>query len=280
MENVDLSARGSVIHSEYLVHANTTLQICFHGSQGVPFINSIEVNPLDSDAYDDKTRGMNVVMTLVGRVNKGGPAIAGYPTDLGYRFWLPDLSSMNVLHKRVSTTREINNCGPTASPEFLPCDLFQTAWEATKVGGKDTLLEVAVNSVSRSNSSMWLLHLHVAEIDENVKPGDRVFDVIVEPFSNLMRSRVYLQTEFDVAAQFGLFSASSIKTLFQVFSPYTQGGFVFGLTKANGSLYDPILSGFELYEVIDVSLANASTVESGSVRTHAYPNMLPRGLHQ
>ena len=138
--------------------------------------------------------------------------------------------------------------------------MFQTAREASPAAKDVTIFTLNVAPVSDSNQ--WLLHLYFAEINATVKPGERTFYVILAGYGNFTRIGEDTDTGFD-AAQNGLFNATTIAIPFHFPPSYIQDLFVFGLVKTNGSLYNPILNGFELYEVIADSLSNASTIEAG-----------------
>ena len=126
--------------------------------------------------------------------------------------------------------------------------LFQTAREASQ-SLNFTGYDWAVSPVDPSNS--WLMRFHFAEINPAVKVGERLTDIIIgneglvdfdilkgpggnQTISNFTAVTVPIEVNFTSLGQNG----ATLDDVLVIF------------LKANGSLYEPLLSGIEMFEII------------------------------
>ena len=137
------------------------------------------------------------------------------------------------------------------APDRLPEMMFQTAREASQ-SLNFTGYEWAVTPVDPSNS--WLMRFHFAEINPAVKVGERLTDIIIgnegrvdfdilrgpggnQTISNFTAVTVPIEVNFTSLGQNG----ATLDDVLVIF------------LKSNGSLYEPLLSGIELFEIISTA---------------------------
>ncbi|GJP71485.1 hypothetical protein CLOP_g2316 [Closterium sp. NIES-67] len=236
-------------------HGNASQQqheisVCFLPFQGNPFVNSLQVLPMDTDAYFASTTGANVVLSNWVRINAGGAAIGPEPSgsDPGHRTWDADVgtSKSDPWVQMVAATSAAAVTVPASWESFsLPSDLFTTARVA---GGKSKTTGynfTGLFPVDQDNEFMVLLYF--AEIEAGVGVGERVMDVWVNG----------KWTTIDIAERAGgantalVYSLNRVKLGGVPNSPDGQWLAVL-LRPAGGDLRlrAPMISGVEVYEVI------------------------------
>ncbi|CAI5968931.1 unnamed protein product [Closterium sp. NIES-65] len=226
------------------------ISVCFLPFQGNPFVNSLQVLPVDTDAYFASTTGSSVVLSNWVRINAGGAAIGPEPsgTDPGHRTWDADVASsksdpwVNV----AAATSAAKVTIPASWESFsLPNELFTSARVA---GGKSKTTGynfTGLFPVDQANEFMVLLYF--AEIEAGVGVGDRVMDVWVNG----------KWTTIDIVERAGgantalVYSLNRVKLGGVPNSPEGQWLAVL-LRPAGGNLKlrAPMISGVEVYEVI------------------------------
>lgn len=122
-------------YSDYIAFAlSGNVTACFQPMptpQGLvysPFLNTLEVLPVDTDAYDAKRTGQNVILSAYLRLNMGGPSLGPEPQDPGYRTWVGDVAPAQGRYLPVETRAKVRDTG--AAPDFLPTWMFQTCRQA------------------------------------------------------------------------------------------------------------------------------------------------------
>ncbi|GJP71377.1 hypothetical protein CLOP_g2213 [Closterium sp. NIES-67] len=130
VESVDMTVVQSnfvsgAYYSDYIAYAlNGKLSVCFQaqpGSPGPAIVNSLEVLPQDTDAYDAATLGNKVILSTYVRLNMGGGQVGPEPADPGFRTWMadvrPEQGNFSVVTKEAGTAPI---AGTGVAPDYLP----------------------------------------------------------------------------------------------------------------------------------------------------------------
>lgn len=212
-----------------------------------PFLNSLQILPVDSQIFGPQLVANLVLSTLI-RLNAGGGGItplANATATSGLRTWSGDESSSGDLWVPVTTQRNIT-IPPDLAAYGLPHELFQTARKAGKNISTGFHLS-GVHAVDPQNK--FLVLLYFAEIEEGVKPGERIMDVWVNGQTTL---------SIDLARYPGPFTAIVYQMQVRLMDTAAGGGSGFSgsiyilLTESGASTAyrDPLISGVEVYEMI------------------------------
>eukprot|EP00475_Leptophrys_vorax_P038465 TRINITY_DN6793_c0_g1_i3.p2 TRINITY_DN6793_c0_g1~~TRINITY_DN6793_c0_g1_i3.p2 ORF type:complete len:448 (-),score=0.97 TRINITY_DN6793_c0_g1_i3:159-1502(-) len=254
--------------SDYIAYAlNGKLAVCFQaqpGSPGPAIINSLEILPVDTEAYDAATLGNKVILSTYVRLNMGGRQVGPEPDDPGFRTWMgdvrPELGNFSVLGG--ATVSAVS--GTAVAPDYLPLGVFQTARVALRKGGGNsttlgpyessaenqaTGFRMTVLPVDKSN--MWYIRFYFAELDATAKPGDRMFEILLGSGS-VVKSIGNQAGGFDILAKVPPLTALVVPVFFN-YSQYASNygeDLEVGVRTLKGSRLPALISGVELFEVI------------------------------
>eukprot|EP00270_Netrium_digitus_P009957 TRINITY_DN3064_c0_g1_i1.p1 TRINITY_DN3064_c0_g1~~TRINITY_DN3064_c0_g1_i1.p1 ORF type:complete len:534 (+),score=125.93 TRINITY_DN3064_c0_g1_i1:170-1603(+) len=254
MGAVEVATPAAPYYSDFIVYApEGEVSICFQQIVGAPFVSSIEVLPADTEAYDGSILGRNIILSNYLRVNFGGYGFGPEPVDPGFRTWSGDDPADNFEFSDLTTNHSIEGVGE--APDYLPERVFQSARQALPPGNV-TSYRFAVVPLEYHNK--WFLRLYLAEIEEGVKDGERVFDV------RLGGSMMKKPLVFDILHNTTAFHATVVSVLFN-YSDYavTVGEEIeIGVEMvAGGSVKPPIMNGAELFEIL---------IAPGQLQNHTY----------
>eukprot|EP00271_Cylindrocystis_brebissonii_P015458 TRINITY_DN38359_c0_g1_i1.p1 TRINITY_DN38359_c0_g1~~TRINITY_DN38359_c0_g1_i1.p1 ORF type:complete len:523 (+),score=30.35 TRINITY_DN38359_c0_g1_i1:328-1896(+) len=243
-----IASDGSVpVYGDYYVFANSSVNVCFPVSIGVPFINSLEVLAVVPSAYEASRFSSGVVLSKLVGINGGGPEVTE-KSDGGYRRWGADTTgSSNASFLSVSNTILIDGL---VTADTLPGTIFRTAREGTAALGNATGWVVITQPLSTAlggTTSTWYLRMYFCELVPEAKGGDRVMDLFVEANSNV---RVFNASYDILGSGTPVLKATYASYLFELSSTTGTVTFVFGAIKASESLWQPIINGVEVFEVI------------------------------
>lgn len=239
------SGNGAYSTDYFVTSTDGHVEFCLLPDDGRPFVNTLEVFPADSDSYDSGAQ--KSFLSNIVRINVGG-----YPLhdtyDAGHRFWAGDSSYTAWNHETVETSSVIQNVG--VSPNFLPAEIFQQS----RVG-KNGILGYSLLLQGLSSLNEWLLCLHFAEVEPNVRIGDRVFDIQVN-------SVVVSQFDILKATQNRSFTAATVLQpfTFKLASYASPSNLIINLIRSNDSVRDPILAALEVYEAIKFGTARENLI--------------------
>lgn len=258
MGTVQAHYSSGAYYSDYIVYAlQKKVSICLEsknlgnggGSASSPLLNSIELLPVDTDAYQASKLGQDVILSQYVRLNLGGPRVGPEPEDPGFRVWTSDVSPGFGNYTPMSTTMKIQ--GTESAPEYLPESIFQTARLAgppvNATGFRMTLLPIEA-------SDIWLLQYYFAEIDPSAKVGDRVFDILLGSQS-AFKVIGDKDTGFDILAKTtDPLTALTVPVFFN-YEEYAKSNgqdLQVGVRTRDGSRLPAIFNAVELFEVIRV----------------------------
>ncbi|CAI5458971.1 unnamed protein product [Closterium sp. Yama58-4] len=287
VESVDMTVVQSnfvsgAYYSDYIAYAlNGKLSVCFQaqpGSPGPAIVNSLEVLPQDTDAYDAATLGNKVILSTYVRLNMGGGKVGPEPADPGFRTWMedvrPEQGNFTVLTKD-SATAPIAGTG--VAPDFLPPAVFETARAAltplsnsSGVAGRPSQLSQAtgfrmtVLPVDRSN--MWYIRFYFVELDPSAQPGDRVFEILLGS-GNIVKSIGNQAGGFDIRAKVAPLTALVVPVFFN-YSQYSSNygeDLEVGVRTVGGSRLPAVISGVELFEVVPQTSTESSGLSGAAI---------------
>ncbi|CDP02685.1 unnamed protein product [Coffea canephora] len=198
------------------------VNFCLLQGQRVPYISKLELRPLTSDCLN---RDPSSVLNLIDRVdagNEGGDI--RYPLDRYDRIWRADKYSDPMANRISSSSVNVTRSSPNLT--FPPVEVLQTALTHPE------RLEFSYNNLDSDYHSYDLL-LYFLELNDQVKVGQRVFDVYVNDAK---------KTQVDVALS-GTFR-------FVILNVTANGYLNLTMVRlSNGSQYGPIISAYEILQV-------------------------------
>ncbi|XP_027076638.1 nodulation receptor kinase [Coffea arabica] len=198
------------------------VNFCLLQGQRVPYISKLELRPLTSDYLN---RDPSSVLNLIDRVdagNEGGDI--RYPLDRYDRIWRADKYSDPMANRISSSSVNVTRSSPNLT--FPPIEVLQTALTHPE------RLEFSYNNLD-SDYHRYDLLLYFLELNDQVKVGQRVFDVYVNDAK---------KTQVDVALS-GTFR-------FVVLNVTANGYLNLTMVRlSNGSQYGPIISAYEILQV-------------------------------
>lgn len=228
-----------------------TANICLLPIKGQALISSIEIYPQDDFAYSGSTLSQTSFLSTHVRMNCGGSSL-GPRVDTGYRLWMEDTAITYDIFKPIYTNRTI--VGVNKPPDYLPAEIFRSGLQA----GLSTVISYSYYFQGLSHLNDWLVRLYFAEIETNVKVGERVFDIQVN--SRQLEN-------FDILRNTGnlSFVPTSVLVSFDLTLPSytTPANIMISLSNNGNSLYNPFISAFEVFEVINAGPA-IRDVETGT----------------
>eukprot|EP00897_Mesotaenium_endlicherianum_P001945 jgi/Mesen1/1779/ME000014S01194 len=275
VEAVDLLAQQELLggnatayETDYVAFfSDGTASICFVSVTGSPVVSSLELLPADSEAYTTSQGGTDVILSTIARVNAGGEALGPEPADLGYRSWIADLTAQEGNYSTLATNASVAGAG--IAPDWLPQGMLQTArdarisgnigfaWPLQPVGPPSPLPAASssgddiTSAAAAGGTNSWLLVLYFAEIDASVARGERLCDILIG-------EQGFLQYDILGNASSSSFTAQtvSIELAFPPAASGTLNTLLLVLVRSNGSTYDPILNGLELFEIVRTAAAD------------------------
>ncbi|CAI5526227.1 unnamed protein product [Closterium sp. Naga37s-1] len=287
VESVDMTVVQSnfvsgAYYSDYIAYAlNGKLAVCFQaqpGSPGPAIVNSLEVLPQDTDAYDAATLGNKVILSTYVRLNMGGGKVGPEPADPGFRTWMedvrPEQGNFTVLTKD-SASAPIAGTG--VAPDFLPPAVFETSRaaltplsNASGVAGRPSQLSQAtgfrmtVLPVDKNN--MWYIRFYFVELDPSAQPGDRVFEILLGS-GNVVKSIGNQAGGFDIRAKVAPLTALVVPVFFN-YSQYSSNygeDLEVGVRTVGGSRLPAVISGVELFEVVPQTTTESSGLSGAAI---------------
>ncbi|CAI7767269.1 unnamed protein product, partial [Closterium sp. NIES-53] len=287
VESVDMTVVQSnfvsgAYYSDYIAYAlNGKLSVCFQaqpGSPGPAIVNSLEVLPQDTDAYDAATLGNKVILSTYVRLNMGGGKVGPEPADPGFRTWMedvrPEQGNFTVLTKD-SASAPIAGTG--VAPDYLPPAVFETSRAAltplsntSGVAGRPSQMSQAtgfrmtVLPVDKNN--MWYIRFYFVELDPSAQPGDRVFEILLGS-GNVVKSIGNQAGGFDIRAKVAPLTALVVPVFFN-YSQYSSNygeDLEVGVRTVGGSRLPAVISGVELFEVVPQTTTESSGLSGAAI---------------
>nr|CAK32638.1 putative symbiosis receptor-like kinase [Datisca glomerata]CAP62376.1 symbiosis receptor-like kinase [Datisca glomerata] len=171
------------------------IDFCLEKRNGAPYISYLELRPLH--ALDYFQGFSSDVLKLISRVNLGNTSLAiRYPDDPSDRIWKP-LSNPDPTISSISSPN-INVLNYNATVD-IPLPVLQTALtHSTQL--------VFLHSDIETEAYEYRVFFYFLELDETVKPGQRVFDIYINDekqasgFDILANGSNYKQSVFTVLA--------------------------------------------------------------------------------
>ena len=122
-------------YSDYIAFAlSGNVTVCLQpmptpeGKVYSPFLNTLEILPVDAESYDAGRTGQNVILSTYLRLNMGGPSLGPEPQDPGHRTWSADVAPAQGRYRPVGSRAKVHGTG--GAPDYLPTWMFQTCREA------------------------------------------------------------------------------------------------------------------------------------------------------
>ena len=270
-ETVDMSVvQGNFVqgayYSDYITYAfGGSISVCFvpaAGSPGPPIVSSLEVLPVDTDAYDAGSLGQNVLLSTYVRLNMGGPQVGPEPVDNGFRTWMGDVSPTNGNFSAVNLEPSTQIQGTGVAPDYLPATVFQTAREASTpmaiggFGGNATGFRMTVLPVDVSNT--WYIRYYFMEPDVTAQPGDRLFVILLGSGSEV-KAIGSSSNGFDILSKVPPRTALVVPVFFNFSSFSSNFGqdLEVGVRSMPGMRLPAILQAVELFEVIPTQTSSS-----------------------
>eukprot|EP00270_Netrium_digitus_P009855 TRINITY_DN3022_c0_g1_i2.p1 TRINITY_DN3022_c0_g1~~TRINITY_DN3022_c0_g1_i2.p1 ORF type:complete len:466 (-),score=57.26 TRINITY_DN3022_c0_g1_i2:282-1679(-) len=258
MQSVENHYQKGTYYTDYIAYApEGKVSVCLKTLMGTPIVNTLEILPVDTEAYDAEELGHNIILSTYVRINLGGSALGPEPADPGFRTWLGDVSAVDGNYTQYTTNHTIANTDE--SPEFLPMTLFQSAREA-KEPYNATGFQLTVVPVDRENQ--WYIRYYFAEMDPDVVKGERIFDIILGT-GGYFKALEGQTDSFDILANTTSLTAMPVSIVFN----YTEYQSMFGddleigVKSVVGSTKQALINGVELFEII---------VVPGQLSNHTY----------
>ena len=228
-------------------------------ASSTPLINSVEILPVDAQAYDSKRTMLNSILATAVRINLGGPSFGPDPGDPSFRIWQKD--ELPVAPGLVmSAPPGVPIAGALSPPDYLPSQIFATARLASQLSGGAFALQLPIWPMNLAHD--YLMRVYVSEIQAGVnKAGMRVFDIVVGatmPDGSLVRLNE--PTKFDILSVAPPFTAVSLTYALTLRNlPTYSQALVIGVQTLQGSRLPGLMCGLELFEIIPVGeLKNVS----------------------
>lgn len=219
---INSSLNFVVVECILAASANNT-NICLLKGNGNAYISKVELRPINDPIYLNGKSSS--ILKLISRVDLGNKNIVyRYPTDRADRIWNIDESSAesNILSSSDVLLRGANSS--------IPIAVLQTA--ATN----DERLQFLHTDLDTSYND-YLIFLFFLEIDANVQPGQRIFDVYVNGNKTLEK--------FDILRNVGTSNYQEISMMVK-----SNGYLNISLTKASSDLkYGPICNAYEIFQL-------------------------------
>lgn len=271
VESVDMTVVqtnfiSGAYYSDYIAYAlDGKLSVCLQaqpGSPGPALVNSIEVLPVDTDAYDAATLGQEVILSTYVRLNMGGRQVGPEPDDPGFRTWMGDVRPEQGNFTVLGDDSVASVAGTGVAPDYLPLALFQTSRVALRAGNGTALgpyessaqsqatgFRMTVLPVDKSN--MWYIRFCFVELDAAAQAGDRVFEILLGSGS-VVKSIGNQAGGFDILSKVPALTALVVPVFFN-YSQYASNygeDLEVGVRTVAGSRLPAVISGVELFEVI------------------------------
>ncbi|CAN0865058.1 Nodulation receptor kinase [Linum grandiflorum] len=198
------------------------IDFCLVHETGDPYISQLELRPLQESRYLDGRD--SIVLKLVDRVDLGNIGTpVRFPDDPQDRIWSsPDTGRVNL-----STMTTINNTITNPAAE-VPERVLETAVT------DETNLQFFYADLEKRDSNYTII-LYFFELDDSVRPGQRVFDIYINNEKQ--------QMDFDIRRNGSNYSEVALNV--------TANGYLnLTLSKVNNkSNYGPILNAYEILQV-------------------------------
>ncbi|KAL5576846.1 hypothetical protein UlMin_018545 [Ulmus minor] len=223
-ENTSLDfTYGEIVH----VPLQDYLPLCLvNTGSGIPFVSSIELRPLPNNTYVVPTGSLSLVYRGDVATPNTRPAYR-YPVDLYDRIWL------NYFDNNWSET--------TTSRKVDPFSDFEPPTEVMSTAGtpKNENSSMDLNWVSSDSTAQYFVYLHFAELQNLTRNQYRAFNITLngKSVSTTPKVPIYLVST----------------TVYSTFSFSGETNYTLSLTKLENSTLPPILSAFELYQLMDLS---------------------------
>ncbi|CAN1348825.1 Nodulation receptor kinase, partial [Linum perenne] len=215
------SSGGSQVEAVFRA-AEQHIVFCLVHETGDPYISQLELRPIHESRYLDGR--YSTVLKLVDRVDLGNTGTPiRFPDDPQDRIWSsPDPERVNL-----STIATIKNTitNPTAK---VPLKVLETAVT------NETRLQFLYTDLDKRDCN-YTIFLYFFELDNTVRPGQRVFDIYINDEKQ--------ETSFDVWGNGSNYSEVALNVTANGYLNLTLG------RVNNKSKYGPILSAYEIMQV-------------------------------
>ncbi|KAM3709011.1 hypothetical protein ACJW31_02G140700 [Castanea mollissima] len=197
------------------------IDFCLEKDIGNPYISKVELRPLKISEYLQESS--STVLKLVSRVDVGGTGAIRYPHDESDRIWQPSTNSTAT----ITSSFSVNVTNYTATNVNAPLRVLQTALDDSE--------RLEFHEDHDKVDSGYRVFLYFLELNENVKPGQRMFDIYI---NNLRIMRT-----FDILA-----NGSNYREV--VWDFMANGSLNLTLSKASGSAFGLICNAYEILQRI------------------------------
>ncbi|CAN1184394.1 Nodulation receptor kinase [Linum perenne] len=202
--------------------AEQHIDFCLVHETGDPYISQLELRPIHESRYLDGR--YSTVLKLVDRVDLGNTGTPiRFPDDPQDRIWSsPDPERVNL-----STIATIKNT-ITNSTAKVPLKVLETAVT------NETRLQFLYTDLDKRDCN-YTIFLYFFELDNTVRPGQRVFDIYINDEKQ--------ETSFDVWGNGSNYSEVALNVTANGYLNLTLG------RVNNKSKYGPILNAYEIMQV-------------------------------
>lgn len=202
--------------------AEQHIDFCLVHETGDPYISQLELRPIHESRYLDGR--YSTVLKLVDRVDLGNTGTPiRFPDDPQDRIW----SSPNPERVNLSTIATIKNT-ITNSTAKVPLKVLETAVT------NETRLQFLYTDLDKRDCN-YTIFLYFFELDNTVRPGQRVFDIYINDEKQ--------ETSFDVWGNGSNYSEVALNVTANGYLNLTLG------RVNNKSKYGPILNAYEIMQV-------------------------------
>ncbi|KAG0569923.1 hypothetical protein KC19_6G125300 [Ceratodon purpureus] len=172
-EHVYKAKRNSITFCLYRDATNST-----------PFINSLELRPFQTGAYEQNVLKLGGVLSVLYRFNMGGSRDLRFPDDVYDRIW----TRWTLDGVKVETLSPVD---PNNLPLMPPSAVMKTA-SSPAVLGPETYLGLIFTLLSAYPSPDTVLNLYFAEISTNSSATSRAFNISLNANTPVVTENPYI----------------------------------------------------------------------------------------
>ncbi|CAI0405382.1 unnamed protein product [Linum tenue] len=200
------------------------IDFCLVQETGDPYISQLELRPLSDDSSYLDGKDSTVLLKLVDRVDLGNNGIPiRFPDDPHDRIW----TSQDTERVSLSAITTINNT-ISKTVAKVPLKVLETA-----ITNEYSFQFLYIDLETRDCN--YTIFLHFFELDDNVRPGQRVFDIYINNEKQ--------QANFDIKENGSNYSELALNVT-------ANGSLNLTLARVeNKSKFGPILNAYEIMQV-------------------------------
>ncbi|KAK9110953.1 hypothetical protein Scep_018472 [Stephania cephalantha] len=200
---------------------------CLVRRHGNPYLSKLELRPLKDLFYFNNHS--SAVLKLVSRVDVGNTIDSiRYPLDRSDRIWKNSEIKIETANSISNSSIIVHGANTT-----VPLQVLQTASIDLE------RLDFSLNNLGKGDSN-YLIHIYFLELNDSLKTGERVFDVMING------EKQY--DKFDILGNGA--GATNYREL--VFSVSANEALNMSMVKSPGASLGPICNAYEIFQVLSL----------------------------